>query len=39
MATVSEAARFLGVERDKVKAWAREFAEYLSLPYSSVNHR
>lgn len=31
MATVSEAARFLGVEPDKVKRWAKEFAEYLSL--------
>ena len=31
MATVSEVARFVGVERDKVKAWAKEFAEYLSL--------
>jgi hypothetical protein len=31
MATVSETARFLGVERDKVKKWAKEFAEHLSL--------
>ncbi len=31
MATVSETARFLGVERDEVKKWAKEFAEYLSL--------
>src|ERR1700722_3203882 len=31
MATVSEVARLIGVDRDKVKAWAKEFAEYLSL--------
>ncbi len=31
MATVSDVARFLGVDRDKVKRWAKEFAEYLSL--------
>ena len=31
MATVSEVARFLGVDPDKVKRWAKEFAEYLSL--------
>lgn len=31
MATVSEVAEFLGVDRDKVKRWAKEFAEYLSL--------
>lgn len=31
MATVSEVARFIGVEKDKVKRWARDFGEYLSL--------
>ena len=31
MATVSEVAKFLGVDREKVKQWAKEFAEYLSL--------
>ena len=31
MATVSEVARFLGVDRDKVKRWAKEFAEHMSL--------
>ncbi len=31
MATVSEVAEFLGVDRDKVKRWTRVFAEYLSL--------
>ena len=31
MATVSEVAEFLGVDRDKVKGWAKEFPEYLSL--------
>jgi hypothetical protein len=31
MATVSEVAEFLGVNRDKVKRWSKEFAEYLSL--------
>jgi hypothetical protein len=27
MATVSEVAGFLGVDRDKVKRWTKEFAE------------
>jgi hypothetical protein len=31
MATVSEVARLLRVDRDRVKLWAQEFAEYLSL--------
>ena len=31
MANVSEVARFLDVDRDKVKVWAKEFSEYLSL--------
>lgn len=31
MATVSEVARLLGVEPVKVKRWANQFAEYLSL--------
>jgi DNA-binding transcriptional MerR regulator len=31
MASVSELARLLGVEPVKVKRWAKEFAEYLSL--------
>jgi hypothetical protein len=31
MATVSELARLLGVGRDTVKWWAKEYAEYLSL--------
>lgn len=31
MSTVSEVARIIGVDRDKVKRWAKEFAEYLSL--------
>jgi transposase len=31
MATISEAAKFVGVGRDSVKQWATEFAEYLSL--------
>lgn len=31
MATVSKVAEFLGVDRDKVKQWSKEFAEYLSL--------
>lgn len=31
MATVSEVARLIGVEPGKVKRWATEFAEYLSL--------
>jgi DNA-binding transcriptional MerR regulator len=31
MATVSEVARLLGVEPVKVKRWAKQFAEYLSL--------
>ncbi|MBY0527703.1 MAG: helix-turn-helix domain-containing protein [Gemmataceae bacterium] len=34
MATVSEVARLLGVEPAKVKRWAKEFAEYLSLTAS-----
>ena len=32
MATVSEVARIIGVESGKVKRWAKDFAEYLSLP-------
>jgi len=35
MATVSEVAEFLGVNRDKVKRWTKEFAEYLSLTAQS----
>jgi DNA-binding transcriptional MerR regulator len=31
MATVSEVARLLGVDPDKVKSWAKEYAEYLGL--------
>jgi len=31
MATISEVARILGVDRDSVKGWATEFPEYLSL--------
>jgi len=31
MTTASETARFPGIDRDKVKRWAKEFAEYLSL--------
>lgn len=31
MASVSEVAQLIGVERDKVKRWSKEFAEYLSL--------
>lgn len=31
MATVSEVARLLGVEPGKVKRWAKQFAEYMSL--------
>jgi DNA-binding transcriptional MerR regulator len=31
MATISEVARLMGVSRDTVKAWTREFAEHLSL--------
>ena len=31
MATVSKVAEFLGVDRDKVKRWTKDFAEYLSL--------
>lgn len=31
MASVSQVARLLGVEREKVRAWSKEFAEYLSL--------
>src|SRR5947208_12926224 len=31
MATVWEVGRLLGVEPAKVKRWAKEFAEYLSL--------
>ena len=31
MATVSEVARIIGVESGKVKRWAKDFAEYLSL--------
>lgn len=31
MESVSEVARLLGVEPAKVKRWAKEFAEYLSL--------
>jgi hypothetical protein len=28
MATVSKVVEFLGVDRDKVKRWTKEFAEY-----------
>ena len=31
MSTVSEVAEFLGVDRDTVKRWTKDFAEYLSL--------
>lgn len=31
MATISEMARLLGADRDTVKSWSKEFAEYLSL--------
>lgn len=31
MATISEVAQHLGVDRDTVKTWATEFAEHLSL--------
>lgn len=31
MATISEVAQHLGVDRDTVKAWTTEFAEHLSL--------
>jgi DNA-binding transcriptional MerR regulator len=31
MASISEVAKLLGVDRDKVKSWSSEFAEYLSL--------
>src|SRR5208337_1120299 len=31
MATISEVARHLGVDRDTVKTWTTEFAEHLSL--------
>jgi DNA-binding transcriptional MerR regulator len=31
MAKVSEVARLLGVDQEKVKRWAEQFAEYLSL--------
>ena len=31
MATISEVARLLGVDRDTVKKWTTEFAEHLSL--------
>lgn len=30
MATISEAAKLIGVDREKVKSWATEFAEFLS---------
>src|SRR4051812_23354290 len=39
MATISGVARFLGVDRDKVKSWTREFAEYLSLTTQPGNGR
>ncbi|WP_166820087.1 MerR family transcriptional regulator [Thalassoroseus pseudoceratinae] len=31
MATISEVAKIVGVDRDSVKRWTTEFAEYLSL--------
>ena len=31
MATISEVARYLGVDRETVKTWTTEFAEHLSL--------
>jgi len=31
MATIAEVAQHLGVDRETVKSWTREFAEHLSL--------
>ena len=36
MATIAEVARILDVDRESVKRWASEFAEYLSLPMTNV---
>jgi len=39
MASVAEVARLVGVEPAKVKRWAKEFAEYLSLTAQPVKGR